>query len=255
MISNKLENTFRQARKKWGGNGSGSTPEKTKTLSAALEQLLRDLQIRTMLDYGCGSFTWMAPIITATGVPYVGVDVVPEVIEANINLELPRNARFLHLNQDTVLPIVQLVFVRDVLAHLSNATILSELTRLKKTGAEWLLTSNYASSKNISIQDGGFRPLNLRAIPFNFPEPRRVIEEGAEDKTMTLWRFDEILKDVEAPTTITTFGGNAAWGRMGGETAELLISDGSGTEKVVGTISPDGGSIRVGPLGVAGDTE
>lgn len=213
MISNKLENIFRAARKKWGGNGSGSTFEKTHTLAIELAKLIRDYQIRSMLDYGCGTVDWILPVVAKTRIPYVGVDVVSEVIKENEALGAPR-VRFLHLNQDTVLPIVHLVFIRDTLAHLSNATIVAELTRLKRTGAEWLLVSNYAGSKNTAIQDGGFRKLNLCAVPFGFPEPRQVIAEGGtEGKTMALWRFDEIMKDVEKPTLIT--------------------------------ISPDGGAIRV----------
>lgn len=195
MNTRQLEKTFRDARKKWKGNGSGSTPEKTGKLLTELKALLSELNVKSVMDFGCGDVTWMAPLASAGG--YCGVDVVPEVIEANA-LKHP-SAVFLALTEDVQLPRCDLIFCRDVLAHLSHATALAVLERLKRTGATWLLCSNYYGSGNTSIKDGGFRPLNLQRLPFHFPEPLKVIDEGFEKKSMALWRFDRVLPGVEVP--------------------------------------------------------
>jgi SAM-dependent methyltransferase len=190
-----LEATFRLARKKWGGNGSGSSPEKTAQLVAGISNLIGELGVKSVLDLGCGELTWMAPI--AAQVRYVGVDVVGEVVE--LNRTRHPGAEFIKLAEDTVLPRCDLVVCRDTLAHLANQLVTDTLKMLKRTGATYLLTSNYKSGSNTSIKDGAFRPLNLMKIPFSFPEPRQIIEEGFEQKAMMLWRFADILPDVASP--------------------------------------------------------
>jgi hypothetical protein len=190
MNPRQLEKIFLDARKKWKGNGSGSTPEKTEKLRVAVIDLLGELGIKSVLDFGCGSDPWLAGAIP-NFVAYFGVDVVGEVVKDN--------GIGIHLTEDSVLPRCDLVFVRDVLAHLSHATALETLQMLKRTGATWLLCSNYYGSGNTSIKDGGFRPLNLTRLPFHFCEPNQVIDEGFEKKSMALWRFDKILLDVKVP--------------------------------------------------------
>jgi 2-polyprenyl-3-methyl-5-hydroxy-6-metoxy-1,4-benzoquinol methylase len=129
-----LEQIFSLARKKWGGNGSGSTPQKTQKLIAAVAPLLAELEVKSVLDLGCGSPPWLATVAHAAGARYVGVDVVGEVVEGNRKLDLP-DAEFLKLEESTVLPICDLVFCRDVMPHLSTDNVLALLRRIKQSGA------------------------------------------------------------------------------------------------------------------------
>jgi 2-polyprenyl-3-methyl-5-hydroxy-6-metoxy-1,4-benzoquinol methylase len=186
----KLDHVFRLSRKKWGGNGSGSSPEKTAALPAAIWSLIADYEIASILDFGCGEISWMKPFATTAEIIYTGVDVVPEVIEANRALGL--NASFAVLDEDLILPACDLVLCRDVLAHLSNATAIETLRRLKESGSRWLLTTHRATASNRDALNGGFRPLNLCKMPFNFPAPRLVIPEGHESKELALWSFDKL---------------------------------------------------------------
>jgi hypothetical protein len=189
----KLEQTFRVARSKWGGNGSGSSSTKTRGFVDALAALLVEFEIKSVLDFGCGDLSWFAPHAHDLGY-YLGVDVVPELEEGNAK-RFPE-LQFATLTEDLVLPKCDLILCRDTLAHLSNETGLAMLTRMKQTGATYLLATNYRTMRNVSAKDGGFRPLNLEKIPFNFPEARRTIVEGFENKTLGLWRFADILPNV-----------------------------------------------------------
>ena len=62
-------------------SGYGSELENTETLRQRLTELLNSLEAQSLLDIGCGDFTWMKEI--AFPHKYIGVDIVPELIETN----------------------------------------------------------------------------------------------------------------------------------------------------------------------------
>ena len=66
-------------------SGRGSTLARTAVIRDALPALLGELGARSMLDAACGDFNWMSRIDLG-GVSYVGVDVVPRLIERNRRL-------------------------------------------------------------------------------------------------------------------------------------------------------------------------
>ena len=66
------------------GSGEGSTLAATTGLRQALPSLLSELKVHTLLDIGCGDFTWMQHVDLEHD--YVGVDVVDSVIEKNKQL-------------------------------------------------------------------------------------------------------------------------------------------------------------------------
>lgn len=212
-----LDQTFRLARKTWGGNGSGSSDPKTAILVEKLPPLLCKLGVKVILDVGCGEATWMAKVCPIAKVlHYTGVDIVPEVAEANQKIYsgvAESFARFLTLDPRTLaMPAphktlkadaiddqikttelhYDLVLCRDTLAHLSNQTASKMFASMKATGAKYLLATTYPASRNSDIDDGKFRPLNLTRIPFAFPEPLEAIVEGDQGKTMALWAFADL---------------------------------------------------------------
>src|SRR5262245_53590370 len=70
----------------WGrsesASGPGSGVIRTHSIRADLRALLAELEVRSLLDAGCGDFNWMKEADLA-GCRYVGVDVVPELIARN----------------------------------------------------------------------------------------------------------------------------------------------------------------------------
>jgi hypothetical protein len=194
----------------WGADSSvsgvGSELAATATLRRELSKLLRDLDVRALLDLPCGDFGWMAHVDLA-GVRYLGADIVPALIAANTaHHARPDRIAFRHLDLvDDPLPAADLILCRDCLVHLSFAHIHRALRNIRRSGSRWLLTTTFLQiTSNGDIDDGDWRPLNLQRAPFDFPEPAAVIVEGCDeaggdyaDKALALWPIAQ-LPDVTA---------------------------------------------------------
>lgn len=189
----------------WGSeeshSGLGSTLAATSNLRVVLPQLVKQRGIRVLLDIPCGDMNWMRKIEFDLDL-YIGADIVPEIVENN-------NARFgkdrnphrrfmrLDLTRDS-LPKADLILCRDCLIHFSYKAILESLANIKRSGALYLMTTTYLRRKNVDIETGEFRPINLQAQPFNFPPPLELIEDiceevpGCEDRRIALWRIADL---------------------------------------------------------------
>jgi hypothetical protein len=74
------------------------------------------------------------------------------------------------------------------------------LRNFRRTGARYLLTTTFSDrAENDASSGGAWRPLNLKAHPFGFPEPlRSIVEKCAEvggaysDKALGLWEVEAI---------------------------------------------------------------
>lgn len=182
---------FEKARKQWGGNGSGSTNDKTEALRFGLTALLKELDVETVLDVGCGTYGWMADVVAESGVDYVGVDVAVDAIEWN-KREYPDLVFETIATVDDDLPEADLVIVRDVLAHLSNENVRRLLLNVKNSGAKFLLVTTFPRTmRNQDCQDGRYRPLSLMLRPFQLPQPARTLEDS-DNKVMALWNTSEL---------------------------------------------------------------
>lgn len=192
----------------WGGkdsiSGRGSDAAQTRVIIEKLPVLFRDLGISTILDIPCGDFHWMNKV-SLNGVDYIGADIVHDLIQGNKEKYESKDARFLHLNLiDDELPRADLILCRDCLVHLSFKDIFLALRNISRSKSEYLLTTTFPSRKeNRDILTGEWRPLNLEIPPFDFPEPLRTINEGCtegdgaySDKSLGLWRIEEIEKDL-----------------------------------------------------------
>lgn len=95
-------------------------------------KFIRDHQIESIVDLGCGDFAVGKQIVEASGVRYTGIDVVPELIEHHNNtVRDPRvNFRCADITSD-LLPAADLCLVRQVLQHLSNDEIVKVLANLR----------------------------------------------------------------------------------------------------------------------------
>jgi hypothetical protein len=187
----------------WGSeesrSGVGSALLETQTLRRQLPALLREIGARSLLDIPCGDFRWMSEV--ELGVPYVGADIVKELVRDNNDAYGSPDRRFvcLDLTRDA-LPEADVVLCRDCLVHLSYANIQRALANVKRSGAPFLLMTNFLRlDHNDDIEDGDWRPLNFQLPPFSLKPPDRVIvehcteAEGAyADKSLSLWRVSEL---------------------------------------------------------------
>jgi hypothetical protein len=65
-------------------SGPGSSLAQTRTIIKQLSLLIKQLQVKTLLDAPCGDFHWMKEVNPEIDL-YIGVDIVSELIEENIN--------------------------------------------------------------------------------------------------------------------------------------------------------------------------
>ena len=158
-------------------SGAGSALHATDNLRAELPAILDQIGAKSILDLGCGDFTWMSQIILKQR--YIGADIVEAVIEEN-RRKFP-NHEFLHLDGSADnIPSTDAVLCREVLFHLSLADIHRVLAQVRRSGAKhFIATSDDITGFNADIQSGDYRVLNLRRAPFRFPTPIARIDDGA----------------------------------------------------------------------------
>jgi hypothetical protein len=193
---------------RWGSketlSGEGSERSRMKHVTSELGRLVRELDIRSVLDAPCGDFNWMRDV-NLDGVRYLGCDVVEDLINANIaregeqerEREGERSFLVLDFTVDQV-PYADLILCRDALVHLSYQHIYESLRHFRDSGAKYLLTTTFSDTeKNEDIEDGWWRPINLEIPPFGLPEPLlRLSDKESEDhhldKVLALWDLRSI---------------------------------------------------------------
>ncbi len=184
-------------------SGPGSSLGHTAEIRRLLPILLQDLDVRSVLDAGCGDYNWLRAVDSGL-IKYIGADLVPEVAEQNQQRYSCPGKRFISL--DVVrdpLPPADLILCRDCLVLLSFEDVAQALRNFRRSGARYLLTTTFpAQSSNRDGSAGTWRPLNLQAAPFNLPPPLRILNEKCEesnrafsDKSLALWRLEDIAGD------------------------------------------------------------
>lgn len=189
-------------------SGLGSTLEATKKIREKIPVLLDELNVKSMLDIPCGDFNWMRHV--RIDAKYIGGDIVDKLVESDKKNYENSSRHFMKLNLiKDKLPKVELVMCRDCLVHFSFKDINAALINLKKSGSKYLLTTTYPSVLlNQYITTGEWMPLNLERVPFFFPKPLLIINEGYHkwrysSKSLGLWRIEDIeINDVDRPYSL-----------------------------------------------------
>lgn len=180
-------------------SGKGSTLKSTGLLRRRLSSLLSDLDIRTLVDAPCGDLNWMRHL-DYTFSTYIGVDIVPELVQRLRNDIVTPNWRFEvgDISSD-VLPTADAVLCRDCLGHLPYEPALRAVENWKRAGFTYVITTTFPGETNREGILGRWRRINMQAAPFNFPVPVALIEERlpkpdrAEPvKSLGCWRITEI---------------------------------------------------------------
>lgn len=185
----------------WGDaesvSGPGSTRARGSDFMDDLVALLRGLGTRTLLDAPCGDFNWIAEAADAVE-RYVGVDVVPELVEHNLRHHLTERRSFARadISRDP-LPAADVVLCRDCLVHFSTQDVWATLANFRRSGSRHLLTTTFVQrAANGYIRTGSWQPLNLQAAPFHFPPPLALVDERCthtggiyRDKRLALWEI------------------------------------------------------------------
>ena len=178
----------------WGSDesrsGLGSTLEATAEIRTYLPELLRKLEVRSLLDAPCGDFAWMRHVDLGVE-QYIGGDVVPELVaQLQREYEAP-GRRFVQLDiTEDQLPATDAILCRQCLIHLSNRRARKALENFGRSGARWLLTTSYRNVReNVDIETGSFRRIDLRLSPFGLGIPDQSMLDG-DDEACRLDLYD-----------------------------------------------------------------
>jgi SAM-dependent methyltransferase len=189
VASDTLEEVFDDIyrRAKWGRNadggstsGSGSLMQTTLVYRTFLQRFMKDQQVRSVVDAGCGDWEFSSAI-DWTGVDYKGFDIVPSVIAEDKKRYEKTNIHFFVADiVESDLPSADLLIVKHVLQHLPTAAVQRFLTQIPKYRHALIVDSvnpTTLSSPNWDIAPGAFRYLDVTRPPFNV--------QGA--KVLTYW--------------------------------------------------------------------
>ncbi len=177
-------------------SGAGSSLEGTACIREQLPKLLRELEVKTLLDIPCGDWNWMSRINLPVD-RYIGGDIVGELIEANQKSygDDKHMFRVIDLCVDS-LPNADLILCRDALIHFSENDIRRALSNIKDAGIRYLATTSFSATKiNEKIITGiAWRHLNLQIAPFFFPPPKLQIADNFNrpDQFLGVWPIDEL---------------------------------------------------------------
>jgi hypothetical protein len=119
---------------------------------------------------------------------YIGVDVVPEAIEAARWNRSGRHFQVSDIRKDQ-LPTADLVICRDAMMHMPLADGLATLENFRRVFATWLVATTFDYGVNEDVPEGDFYHINLEAPPFSLGRPWMVIEDNWRhpDKLLGVW--------------------------------------------------------------------
>lgn len=192
---------------RWNGrqsvSGQGSDLEQTQTIRPTLPQIIRRFGVTSILDVPCGDFNWMRHVDLGD-CRYVGGDIVASMA-AKCQAAFGNSKRqFLQVDiTRDELPRTDLILCRDCFIHLPLELIQQALRNFKRSGAKYLFVTNAPTKKfNADIPAGGYRPVNFRLAPFQFPPPvfsmredppsRHLANNPDYERFMELWELGSI---------------------------------------------------------------
>ena len=161
-------------------SGSGSSIEATNEYRAIIQPWI-DRSAR-IVDLGCGDWTF-SQHIDWTGHNYLGLDVVPELIDShNIRFAEPHIhfscVDFAH--HPEAIPDADLYIIKDVLQHWPNYLITQFLRELVKRNAPIVVTNCMSDEEMDDVPLGGFRPLGPDVLPLSAFSPRVLARYGTK---------------------------------------------------------------------------
>lgn len=168
------------------GSGEGSLPEITKPYRHFLQQFLRDKNIQSVVDIGCGDWQ-SSQLIDWGNTRYLGLDVVPELVRENQRQFETENIAFAILDAiREIPPPAELLLIKDVLQHWPNQAIKNFLPNLKNY--RYVLVTNDADERtNVDIAFGEHRAVDVTLPPFNI-SAQPVLEYSGVDVSGKPWR-------------------------------------------------------------------
>jgi hypothetical protein len=177
--------------------GKSKNIHKYDMIKEQLPGVFKKYNIKTLTDCGCGNFFWLNSI-DWKGVKYLGLDIVPELIESN-KVKYPQ-FDFKCINIVEEIPAyADMFFVRSVFIHLTNADIMKAINNIKSSGSKYLMaTTAFNVDSNKDTKCLMLTKRDLTKPPFNFPKPLEVVMEYSPKNpdelysAMGIWEIDKL---------------------------------------------------------------
>ena len=186
----------------WGSketvSGHSSTLVRTETIRSNLPTLFKTLNIKSILDCGCGDFHWFEKVPLESTIQYLGVDIVEPIIVQNQKTYTKETIHFQKMNILEEPPeTADLWILRDVCGLYSYDDCRTILKKFIESKSKYLaITSIEKTDENVDGMLGTWRALDLRKAPFQFPEPNQVLPDGQQwfrKKYLYVYTRDQIL--------------------------------------------------------------
>ena len=155
------------------GSGVGSSPEVTVEYRKTLINLIKEKNIKTVIDYGCGDWQFSRFIPWESLVDqYTGVDVVDFLINDLNKTFSTKTIGFQLRNSNWSFTDSDLIICKDVLQHVPNNMVKQLLNEMKEHSKYILLTNDVRGPKddiacNTDCTIGDWRPLDFSLAPWN----------------------------------------------------------------------------------------
>ena len=164
-----------------GSSGSGSSINYNKKIYVPfLKQFIKDNNIQTVADLGCGDFRCGPLIYQDLSVQYTGYDAYRGVVESHTQTYTDPKYKFVHLDffsYKEQIESADLCIIKDVLQHWSLAKIYSFLdwaTQSKRFKYILIISSCHQTENDTDIKDGGFRHLSSEYLPLKKYSPKKL---------------------------------------------------------------------------------
>lgn len=202
------ETVFTEAWRNPRWENTASSLERTEELRAALPELMKSLEITSVLDCGCEDFIWQKSV-DWSGIQYLGVDIVKPLIEKLQNQHTTENIVFQYMNVLVDPPeTADLWIARDLLPTLSFSQGREFLRKFLESESPYLaITSIDTTHENRDALPGAFRWLNVRRAPFHLSEPSHILPDGTQwrkKKFLFVYTRVQILEAVALNPTVQT---------------------------------------------------
>jgi len=177
------------------GPGSNINNKSFIHLKENIDNFIQNHKIKLILDMPCGDFLWLNEIIKDKNINYLGIDIVDELIEENIQKYQNDNTSFECYDIINYIPSKQfdLIIMRDFFIHLKNSDIYKIINNLKKMNFKYIALSSSTNKINIDGTIGQHRKVNLLIEPFNLKKPTLVINDGEKDKFIYIFKREDLI--------------------------------------------------------------
>lgn len=188
----------------WGSeesrSGVGSESLATSGYASRLLKLLTHYDLRRVFDAPCGDLNWMVHVIRRGQLQYIGGDISSAVIEDASRTYPDVDLRVFDIISSSF-PDADVWHCRDCLFHLPFESIRKTIENYLDSSIPYAMLTSHRSwllHKNLDVDFGGFRLLDLERAPLDFPAPVARVRDFAIGRDFPryvgLWRRDQIAR-------------------------------------------------------------